>query len=625
MRSKTRRGRGGTIETGAVPHAKGRLISNVAAMAGAFGLWGSNLPEQRAMTTSGRRPPVLRGTSRPVARSGPRLLLLLAVLLLAALSGRNALAQEIGPSATAPTIDRDRVDRQEPAIPRPPRVAPLPAPRPPVIEGQAAGGAGAVMLARVRYVGASVPQAALDKAVAPFIGRPLSRDLLQRVANAVSTVYAESGVAFYSVTVPRQVFRGGEVVVQVREGRIAAYRLRKTTRSTPTRLIAAYMDRLMRGRPTHKAELERALSLLRDVPGQTVDAQLRTTARPDELLLDLDVKRKQVDVSLDFDNDGVTNVVRGVQAQLSVSVHGLLREGDSTRASAYLPFQPDRYQFYSLTHSTPLDANGTRLSLSAAHVRTRTEGTEIRGEATQAGIGVSVPVIRSYRRNLSLSLSLDGIDSENYFLDTAFGGFRTRVVRASATWSSIGAKGRGGYAIAGTLSRGLNALGARPFVGYSDTAFTKANLQLTAVEPLGKAVSVKVTGRGQYTDARLPTTERFSLGGEGAGLAFRLGEITAERAVAGSAELSWRLAGGDAKDAAGLTAFAYADGALARSLARPRFNLPRQDYSLASAGGGVRVALGSWTATAQIAVPVKRPGAFAESKARFLFSIGRRV
>ncbi len=558
-------------------------------------------------------------------RSGPRLLLLVAALLLAALFGRSVLAQEVGQPGTAPTIDRDRVDRQEPAIPLRPRAAPLPEQRAPVIEGQAAGGAGAVMLVRVRYVGASVSHAALDKAVAPFVGRPLSRDVLQKMANAVSAVYAESGVAFYSVTVPRQVFRGGEVVVQVREGRIAGYRLRKTTRSTPTRLIAAYMDRLMRGRPTHKAELERALSLLRDVPGQTVDAQLRTTARPDELLLDLDVKRKQVEVSLNLDNDGVTNVVRGVQAQLSVSVHGLLREGDDTRMSAYLPFQPDRYQFYSLAHSTPLGSNGTRLSLSAAHVRTRTAGTEIRGEATQAGIGVSFPVIRSYHRNLSLSLSLDGINSENYFLDTAFGGFRTRVARVSATWSSIGAKGRGGYAIAGTLSRGLDALGARPFAGYSEAAFTKANLQLTAVKPLGKTMAVKVTGRGQYTNARLPTTERFSLGGEGAGLAFRLGEITAERAVAGSAELSWRLSESGKNSAAGLTVFAYADGALARSLARPRFNLPEQDYSLASAGGGVRVALGSWTATAQIAVPVKRPGAFAESKARFLFSIGRRV
>src|SRR5690606_36457423 len=115
-------------------------------------------------------------------------------------------------------------------------------------------------------------------------------------------------------------------------------------------------------------------------------------------------------------------------------------------------------------------------------------------------------------------------------LDTAFGGFRTRVARLSASWSSLGKKS--GYAIAGTVSQGLDAFGARPFVGYSEASFTKANLQLTAVTELSKTTALKLSGRGQYSKDMLPTTERFSLGGEGAGLAFRLGELTAERAIA---------------------------------------------------------------------------------------------
>src|SRR3546814_2292023 len=39
----------------------------------------------------------------------------------------------------------------------------------------------------------------------------------------------------------------------------------------------------------------------------------------------------------------------------------------------------------------------------------------------------------------------------------------------------------------------------------------------------------------------LPISERFPLGGRGAGMAFRTGTLTAEQAIAGSAELSWSL------------------------------------------------------------------------------------
>src|SRR3546814_6735250 len=46
-------------------------------------------------------------------------------------------------------------------------------------------------------------------------------------------------------------------------------------------------------------------------------------------------------------------------------------EGDSTRIAGYLPFNPDRYQYYSLSHATPIGSNGLTLAAQAAHVETR--------------------------------------------------------------------------------------------------------------------------------------------------------------------------------------------------------------------------------------------------------------
>jgi hemolysin activation/secretion protein len=549
-----------------------------------------------------------------------------AVLLAACLAMAPASAQP-SPSAGQtsaegnPSIDRDRLDRRDPLLPHQAPVTP-PAPQAAVIDARVVSST-PVTLKRVRFKGSTLDPQRLARAARTFAGAPLTRETLQKLANAITAVYAESDVAFYAVSIPAQAMGEGVVTVQVTEGRVARYSLTKQTRSTPTHLIDAQMQPLLADKPAHKPRLERTLSLLRDIPGQTVKADLRRTARPDELELALDIERKQVEVTLNVNNRGVVNVTSGIQAQLGIAFNGLLREGDSTRLSGSVPFQPSRYQFYSGSHTTPLGASGTTLSFSGAYVRTRTREPEVRGEAKQFGIVVAHPLIRSYSRNLSVTASLDGTNSENYFLDTAFGGFQTRTLRLGASWSVVSAGG--GYAVSTTVSQGLDALGARPSLGYSETAFRKANLQLIAIKQITKKVGLKAGLRGQFTQDNLPSTERMALGGEGAGLAFRYGVLTADKAASADVELSWRLLGNEA-GGRGLTAFAYADGATGRSYARPAYGISATSFSLASAGGGVRVSpLKGWSATAQLAVPVKSSRQAFGRKARFFFSVTRSI
>ncbi|TCM15387.1 hemolysin activation/secretion protein [Novosphingobium sp. PhB165] len=547
--------------------------------------------------------------------------LLLAALTLGALPAQPSRAQIPGQPNPVPTIDRGRIDRVEPIVPQgaPVRTA-TPAPS---VEVKGAAALTAVALRRVRFEGSTLPPRVLQASVAPFAGSKLDKDTLQKIADAVSAAYARSDIAFYAVTIPPQVPTGGVLIIRAVEGRIVSYALNGQSSSTPTRLIGKHLARLMAETPTRKSSLERTLSLLRDIPGQTVEAKLKTTAKPDEVALDLEVKRKQVEVALNINNGGVVNVVSGVQAQVGVTVNGLLREGDVTRVSGYLPFQPDHYQFYTLSHATPIGSNGTTLGVSGAYVRTRTKGTDILGEAKQLGIAISHPLIRSYRKNLTVQVALDGTDSDNYYLDTPFGQFRTRALRLGASWSEIDKTG--GYAVSLSLSQGLDALGARPLESYSETGFRKANVQGTAVKQLAKSVSIQATVRGQYTQDLLATTERFSLGGDGAGIAYPAGVATADKGVAAQVELSWQVAGKE-KGKHALTLFTYADGAVARSFARPAYLLPATNYSLATAGGGVRVMpIKGWVASAQIAVPVKYLSPNYDNKARFLFSLTRTV
>ncbi|WP_150291494.1 ShlB/FhaC/HecB family hemolysin secretion/activation protein [Sphingobium estronivorans] len=535
-------------------------------------------------------------------------------MLLGLLLHMPAMAQD-----QAPVIDRDRSDRVEP------RIAPVPPPQvrsaPPVQLAPPAPSAATTRLTALHYAGSTLNPARLDAATAPFIGRPLTTDVLQGIAQAVGAVYAKSDIAYYSVSIPAQVPTGGVLTVRLVEGRVRDYRLAGLSPSTPTRLIAAHMRRLMRETPLRKRTLDRALSLMRDIPGQTVDAQIRQLAQPGDLRIDLIVKRTQVQIGLLIDNSGVSNVVEGVQAQLSITANGLLREGDTTRLSGYLPFYPDRYQYYSISHATPMDSNGLTLSAQAAHLQSRSRDSRIEGDATLAGLSLSYPVIRSARTHMSVTASLDGIDSNNYFLDVRFGDYRSRTVRLGASWSHADATS--GHALSAVVSRGLDALGAKAFAGFSETGFTKVNVQAVAVESLTKQWMMKATVKAQYSKDDLPVTERFSLGGRGAGMAFRTGTLTAEQALAGSLELAWSLpARSPLLKASAL--FVYADAALAHATARPAYGLAAQDHRLASAGGGVRVALGpKWRLNAEVAVPVKRPNPAYSRRARFFFGVSR--
>jgi len=530
-----------------------------------------------------------------------------------------ALAQDVLPSSpgSAPVIDRDRSDRLLPQIPRTEHLPAAPVRPAPVAPIQPATD---ILLTRVIYDGASLPAATLDKAVAGFIGQPLTQDRVQAIANSIVAVYARSDIAFYSVSIPAQMPHGGMLVVKVVEGRLTDYSLQRETRSVPRRLVDAHMRRLMRETPLTKSSLQRSLSLLRDIPGQTVDVGVRQLGTAGDLALDVTVRRKQLQIGLTIDNSGISNVVSGVQAQVAVAVNGLLREGDRLRVSGYLPFNPDRYQYYSAGYSTPIGSNGLTIGANYARMKTRSEAG-IEGEAGLAGVTLSYPVIRSYKRNLKLSLSADGVNSSNYFLDTQFGRYHSRAVRLGTEYSSIGE--RDGFAVSLVGSQGLNVLDAQAFTGFSEKTFSKVNMQAAGVVPLTRHVSVSTTVRAQYSKDRLPVTERFSLGGRGGGLAFHVGTATAEKAVAGSIELAWQL---PAKSPLlkSTSLFVYADGSSGRSVARPFYALPASTVSMASAGGGVRFSLPhGLRASAEVAIPVSRPDLSYNKKPRVLFGLSR--
>ncbi len=523
-----------------------------------------------------------------------------------------------GTSSSPTTVDRDRSDRVAPALPAPPPIA---TPRPSITVAPTPDARPGVLLGQVKLPGSSLSPAAIDGAVSRFVGQAITPAMLKELADAVGRAYAQSDFAYYAVMIPPQTLDSGTLIVRVTEGYVKEYTIAGATASTPTRLIQAHIGRIMSSVPLRKSVLERALSLMRDIPGQTVTASVRQLDASGALALDLTVRAKQVEINLKIDNDGISNITTAFQAQVGVTVNGLLREGDRTTLTGYLPLHPNRYQYYSASHSTPIGTNGMTLSLNGSTISTSTADSSLEGRATLAGVSLSYPLIRGYKKNLSLTASFDGVDSRNYYLDTKFGDYHARAIRAGATYSNSDDKK--GYALSAIASRGVDILGARAFTGYSETVFTKGNVQAVAVKTFGKNLTAKATFYGQYSRDKLPVTERMALGGRGTGRAFNAGTVTGDRGVAGQIELDWKLPKAPAL-VKGSSLFAFVDGGSVRSVARPVYRLPGQSLTLVSAGAGVRVAiLQKWRASVEVALPVKRPASFYSRAARLFFGLGR--
>jgi hemolysin activation/secretion protein len=527
------------------------------------------------------------------------------------LAGAMALAAPLPLLAqTGSPIDRQRADRAQPQAQEPVQDAPAAATR------VDAGDETAPPIANIAFEGTNVPLAVAE-AAQPFVGRPATRANLQALVGAMSEAYGRTEVALFTIVVPEQDLSTGNVRVLVAEGHLETVVLTGEVEGRSLRLVRAYADRLTRQRPTRRATLERYLSLIRDIPGLAVTPSLQTGEGPGGVRMLLALDYKKPTLSFSFDNR-TTTLVRDGQFQARARAFGLLREGDETEVNGAASVDFNDLLYIGATHSTPLGTEGTRLALTGGWLVTRPPNSGLRGEAKTLGLVLSHPVIRGYRRNLSVSLSLDGLNSDNAAFGSLITSERTRAVRAAAGYSQTGR--RRAFSAGLTASLGLDILGAEIPAAIGQPDFIKLNARAGLDQAVGRRAVLRLRGAGQWTRDALPAAERFSVGGAEFGRAFETGLVNADRGYAGLAEFAFRPIRSGRFAASEL--YAFGDYAAVRFLARPAF--AGQDLDLASAGGGVRLAFTNRAMVEfEVARTVDRPYPFYPSDWRF--SVGWRI
>jgi hemolysin activation/secretion protein len=523
-----------------------------------------------------------------------RLVGAVAMTMAAGLSG-HAIAQPLSPDMDgSELIGRNRPDRRvAPAAAPPSAPARKASPKMPAIAP--------FMLTAVRIEGASLAPSALKAATIGFIGRTMDAAALSRLTQAVSAAYSGSDIALYTVAVPQQDFAQGLLRLIVAEGYIAHIDITGDV-TGDLALVRRYAQAMTRERPLRKSTFQRNLSLIRDIPGLTLDARLLDGGAPGAVRLLLHLAQDRYHLDLGLHNRG-TERLGNVVLSGDLSLFGLFRQGDLTRLTLGLPTSGDLYQFVGLTAAQPVGGQGLTAQASLGYLHTKPEGLPIEGEAETLQLLLRRPLIRSFTDNLFATLSFDGLNSDHALFGQLSATERVRAVRLASSFTHSAADSL--FSASASVSFGMDALGAKVTAPASaDTDFRKLTAALGYNHAFGRWIA-RLKTTGQYADTRLPASELAGYGGAGFGRAFASSTIQGDQGLAGSAELAWRPAFLPALVKGG-ELFGFADDT--HVWLRRRGARPARDFALASAGGGIRVPLGSISLLEiQAAKPLAQP------------------
>jgi hemolysin activation/secretion protein len=492
--------------------------------------------------------------TRALSAGTLRCALLLAALLLGAPA---ALAQTI-PPAVDPGVIQRRFEVTPPA-PRPP--AP-PAVVPDLAPGVVPPGAEEMRftLEEVRLEGGTVyDEAELRPLWAELLGREIALSQIFAVADAITRRYRNDGYILSRALVPAQTISDGRIRIRIVEGYVD--RVIIEGEPVPEAHIRALADRIAAARPLRNDVLERNLLLLNELPGLAVDSVLRPS--PDvpgaaELVLLTSLRRYSADLGLSNRGNRYTGPL-----ELSAGLQGnsLLGRYDRTQLRGVVnPVSPEQLLVAVLEHSQPLGTNGTRLTAFGAAVWTEPgsldDGDEVEGESQSLSLAISHPVILTRQQRLELRAELGLLNSDTDVSnpdpdidpdDDAKD--RIRTLRLGGSWDYAD-RWAGITALSGTLSRGLDVLGASQ-AGDDDLSreagsgtFTAVAAEASRLQPLRGAWSLFASLKGQYAFDSLLVSEAFDFGGEAYGRAYDSSELTGDHGLAARLELRYgRLTG----------------------------------------------------------------------------------
>ena len=237
-----------------------------------------------------------------------------------------------------------------------------------------------------------LPRETVDAVLKPFVGAKKDFGDVQRAVEALEQVYRDRGYTTVSVLLPEQALEGGEVLLQIIEGRIRAVKV-EGQQFFDHANIRASLPALREGEVPVMDDLSASLRVANEHPMKKVSVRLTPGEKDDELDAMVAVTdEKPWRVGATLDNTGTAQTGRhriGLTWQ-----NGNLFNRDHQLSLQYMtsPQKPGDVRVYAASYRVPLYALGDSIDLfttySDVNVGTILAGTlplEVTGKGTTFG------------------------------------------------------------------------------------------------------------------------------------------------------------------------------------------------------------------------------------------------
>jgi hemolysin activation/secretion protein len=393
----------------------------------------------------------------------------------------------------------------------------------------------------------------LEKIVAPYVGKELGFNALQKIVAEVSDYYASKG-GLAKVYLPKQDITSGNVTIAIIEGKLNSVIIdnKEAKLSTPTAEKYIYSQNA-KNAPIKNAELSRALMNLNDLGGLKATSSLAPGAA--EGSSDLIVKLKDSSkYSADFGMDNYGSLSTGkIEYNAGINVNNV-SHSDLYDALNIRTMATQGIRFARAGYTLPVGYYGDKVGASFSGMTYRLiEGnynaTQGDGFSTTTALNWSHPFVRTKEFNINLNTegsykrygnvvaaSLTSVKKVSVLTSTlsmdkadAFMGGGQTTASVGLTYGKLDLKG---------LSSNYDAdqLAAKTNGGY-----LKYSANVSRQQSLTDTLSLQASLQAQLSNKNLDGGEELSLGGANGVRAYPTSEASGDQGYMANAELRYAL------------------------------------------------------------------------------------
>lgn len=427
-----------------------------------------------------------------------------------------------------------------------------------------------------------------QSAVEEFFGEPRSEEVLARLTKQIADLARDEGYPYARTSIIENPNGLGVVQISIDEGRVDVVEIEGYQNARAFSMLGGLV-----GKPVSKAQLERALLLVSDIPAVRLrGANIKRRDGQSVLVIKLD--KNDNSFRVEGDNYG-TEAFGPYRAVASAVLSDTLSASDQIYASVRInPLDLEELLFASASYKTQLSNSGLTIAASGSVGTTSPGGpfgdSEINGDSLRARLSLSQPVIRS--KDVSLWVNATGsyiqIEQDDLGQLLRDDTIVTASIGLTTQWAVAGGRLRAGI----THERGLGILGATrrgdllASRSDGDGVFSKINFWGDLRLPVAPRLDVFLSAGGQIADRPLLSGEEIALGGAYRTRGYNFSEVLGDEGVYGLAELRYRVAT-ENLPLDTLQLYAFVDGGTVSDL-----GVGVGEGSLFSAGPGVRARIG---------------------------------